>query len=125
MPTQSQHRTKARGNRDFLSEIDPSARSDWAVVVAFYTAVHLVEQVRAVGGEHSKNHKDRIDYLGIHHRAIAAQFYMLYSASRLSRYDSNADFYAQFANADIQAVVIDGWLAAVETYVAGLSPATP
>ena len=48
MPTQNQHRTKARGNRDFLREIDPAARADWAVTVAFYTAVHLVEEVRAI-----------------------------------------------------------------------------
>ena len=121
MPTQSQHRTKARGNRDFLREIDPAARADWAVTVAFYTAVHLVEGVRATIGQHSVNHRDRLSHVGSRHRAIASEFHELYYASLAARYEANSDFYAQFANADIQAIVIDGWLAAVENYVAGLS----
>lgn len=125
MPTQSQHRTKARGNRDFLREIDTAARADWAVVVAFYTAVHLVEGVRAMAGEHSLSHRERVDYVGSHHRPIASAFYELYFASRVARYDPNSAFYQQFANADIQTVVIDGWLALVEAYVDGLATPTP
>ena len=56
MAAQSQHEVKARNNRDFLREIDATVRADWAVVVAFYTAVHLVERLRAQAGEHSTNH---------------------------------------------------------------------
>ncbi len=47
MATQSLHQVKARNNRDFLSEIDATVRGDWAVVVAFDTADHLVERLRA------------------------------------------------------------------------------
>ena len=93
------------------------------MTVAFYTAVHLVEEVRAAVGEHSVNHRDRLSHVGSRLRAIASEFYELYYASLVARYEANGDFYAQFANADVQAVVIDGWLAAVEAYVDGL--ATP
>lgn len=125
MANLSQHRVKARGNREFLREINPLLRGDWAVVVAFYTAVHLVEQLRALAGGHSKSHQHRLEYLQADHRAIHGDFQRLYFASRLARYDSNSQFYQQFANADIQAVVIDGWLTAVETYVTGLTTLTP
>ena len=59
------------------------------------------------------------------HRAIHPDFQKLYNASRLARYDANALFYHQFANADIRSVVIDGWLAAIEGYVAGLTSPAP
>ncbi len=125
MATQSQHRVKARGNRAFLDEIDASARADWAVVVAFYTAVHLIEDVRAGGSRHSLNHRERLDFVRVHHRAIFVQFQHLYTRSLLARYDSNAAFYRRFANADIRSVVIDGWLAAIKGYVAGLTSPAP
>ena len=83
------------------------------------------QEVRAAVGAHSVNHRDRLSHVGSRHRAIASEFYELYYASLVARYEANGDFYAQFANADIQRVVIDGWLAAVETYVDALGALTP
>lgn len=51
MPNQDQHRKKAESNRKFLASISLDDHPDWVVVAAFYTAVHLVERLRALAGE--------------------------------------------------------------------------
>lgn len=125
MPTGSQHLTKAKSNRQFLASIDRNTAADWAVVVAFYTAVHRIEQLRyhddQANGPHSKSHDDRLYYIMQHHQYIYSAFANLYTLSRLARYDSNADFYAKLPNEDVDAKVIP-LLVKVEQYVDGILP---
>jgi len=45
MPSASEHQIKASHNRAFLNSITDPAFCDWMAVAAFYTAVHLVEQL--------------------------------------------------------------------------------
>ena len=117
MPSQSQHQTKAKSNRDFLSQIDRNARSDWAVVVAFYTAVHLVERLRSLDGQHSTNHQERLSFVQASHRNIHTEYHQLYNLSRIARYDSNSYFYSQISNEDVEKIVVGEWLTIIEKYV--------
>jgi hypothetical protein len=86
-------------------------------VVAFYTAVHLIERLRALDGSHSTDHQTRLIYVQSNHRPIHDDFKQLYNASLLARYDSNSDFFAKFANSDVKTVLIDQHLTAIEKYV--------
>lgn len=117
MPNSSQHQTKAKSNRSFLDTIDCDAHPDWAAVVAFYTAVHLVERLRALDGRHSVNHPDRLEYVQANHRAIHFEFHQLLNVSKLARYESNADFFAQLSSAEVREKVVGEWLSAIEQYV--------
>lgn len=123
MPTASQHKIKAEGNRRHLGTINVTDHADWAVVVAFYTAVHLVERVRAgdqglgTKSRHSGDHYDRLNYVQTHHRPIHDPFRQLWNLSKIARYEANARFYDQVSSDDVKARVIDGWLVAVERYV--------
>ena len=64
MPSASQHQSKAERNRKFLDSISIDDFPEWVVVAAFYTAVHLVERLRAEAGDgHSISHEDRLDYV--------------------------------------------------------------
>jgi hypothetical protein len=47
MPSADQHRNKANSNRKFLDGISLEDFPDWVVVAAFYTAVHLIEELLA------------------------------------------------------------------------------
>ena len=53
MPSADQHRHKAERNRKFLDSISREEFPEWVVVGAFYTAVHLVERLRAMAREPS------------------------------------------------------------------------
>src|SRR5947209_3538946 len=59
MPTLEEHRRKVGHNLRSLETIDTDEFCDWMAVVAFYTAVHLVEQLRAVVNQHSLDHAGR------------------------------------------------------------------
>jgi hypothetical protein len=117
MPNPSQHQNKARKNRQFLDSIDCDKHPDWAAVVAFYTAVHLVEQLRALDGQDSQNHQDRLQYVQTNHRSIHAEFHQLLNTSKLARYEANAVFHNQISNSEVKDVLIDTWLVAIEQYV--------
>lgn len=106
-----------RDNRTFLNSFSSEEYSCWAAVVAFYTAVHLVERLRALDGGHSTNHNDRRDYIIANHREIHDAYRQLDDAGWLARYGSNADFFKKVSNADVKGVLIDGYLVAIEDYV--------
>src|SRR5262245_1358951 len=96
MPNKDQHRRKAEANRRFLGTISLDDFPDWVVVAAFYTAVHLVEQVRAaIGDGDSVNHEDRLAYIQERHPGIHTAYHQLQNASMLARYQSNSAFFAQ------------------------------
>lgn len=120
MPKASEHKTKAEHNRRFLDGIAVEHFPDWATVVAFYTAVHLVERVRAASGDgHSQDHDGRLSYVANVHGEIHTAYHILQNASMLARYQSRGDFFSQFQAEDVQQRLIAEFLAAIESYVAG------
>lgn len=82
------HQNKAKRNKEFLALIDCRKYPDWAVTVAFYVGVHLVESLLAQyrGGYHSRGYKDRENTLRTCFPAIFAEFNPLYNQSRIARY---------------------------------------
>jgi hypothetical protein len=117
MPKASHHQGKATGNRAFLDSFDWNAHPDWAVVCAFYTAVHLIEHLRALDGQHSRDHQDRLQYVQTDHRDIHSEYHALLNASKLARYEANEIFFRQFSNDDVTDLIIGKWLKAIEDYV--------
>lgn len=127
MPNSKQHREKADHNRAFLATIDVSTFPDWASVVAFYAAVHLVERLRAKTNDHSINHEDRINFLhGRSYRStIFAAYHVLFNASLIARYETASSFATQFAASEVQTILIDKHLVAIESFVAAAFAPTP
>ena len=91
MNTIDEHLDKARHNLAFLNTVDVAqgAFADWAIVVLFYRALHLVSAVvHAKGQNHGKNHKERqrvVDSIFSH--AASESYERLYSRSRELRYE--------------------------------------
>ena len=85
MATEEAHLNKAKTNQAFLETI-PDEFSDWLGIVAFYTAVHLVEAMFARQGAPSHDHAHRNRRLKRQHPAIWRNFRPLYNASNLLRY---------------------------------------
>jgi hypothetical protein len=86
MPTADEHQRQADHDTRFLETIDQDEFVDWLAVVAFYIAVHLIEKLRALRGEHSVDHTDRNAFVIDHHQPIQAYFRDLYNLSRIARY---------------------------------------
>lgn len=118
MPNRSQHQNKAKSNRAFLATVS-SDHIPWAAVVAFCTAVHLIESLRASENDHSENHGDRNAYVQRSHREIHGAFRDLYNASRLARYHGNSEFHNAFPGSMVEDTVVGVWLVEVERYVEG------
>jgi len=89
---------------------------EWVVVAAFYTAVHLIEQLRAVAKDgDSTSHEDRLDYVQHHFPSeIHTAYHILQNVSMLARYQSMSDFYAQFQPEDVSREIITNRLAQIE-----------
>ena len=113
MPDQEAHRAKAKHNQGFIEEIGDEF-ADWLAIAAFYKAVHLVEILRAVRGEHSRGHHQRRNFLRTKHPKIWREFYPLYNFSIQARY------YCTKIDADkVRYELIDKRLAALERLVEG------
>jgi hypothetical protein len=126
MPKASHHQTKAENNRKFLSTISIDDYPDWVVVVAFYTAVHRVEQLRAATGDgHSISHEDRLAYVQHKHPTIHTAYQILQNASMLARYQSNPDFFNAFQPDAIKDRLVGQYLVQIEKYVEASVMNTP
>lgn len=119
MPSRSKHENKVQSNQRFLDAIAPTVETaaDWVAVVAFYTAVHLVETLRALDNEHSRDHFERLEYVQKNHRDIHHPFRSLFDVSKLARYEANAVFFRQFSPDRVRAEVLNEWLRSVREYV--------
>jgi hypothetical protein len=128
MPSADQHRIKAESNRRFLDTISLDDFPDWVVVAAFYTAVHLVERLRAAGHGDSTSHEDRLAYVQAELPTIHTADHVLLNASLLARYQSRGDFFAQFQCLDVRDRIVGQFLAAIEAHVTahfGSPPTAP
>jgi hypothetical protein len=123
MPTEVEHAEKYRANRAILDGPPPlsSVSAPWAAIVAFYAALHLIEQLAAREGIHHTRHTghaSRDRYLAFHpdHNVLAASFGALLSASLVARYESAAAFAAAFPGDAVQSRLIDQCLAEIESH---------
>ena len=122
MPSAAQHQAKADRNRVYLDSGLAAIHPDWAAVVAFYAAVHLVEKLAALersGPIHNASHSGRQRWLTAHrqHRRIFREYEELKRASELSRYGTINQFEQAYDSASVQSQLIDVHLAAIEAYV--------
>jgi hypothetical protein len=88
MPHRKAHIDQARSNALFLSTLDPrtTQHPDWAITIAFYTAVHLVDACLDGHSIHPNSHTERRDAVAMHLGLIRAHYVALYSESRRTRY---------------------------------------
>lgn len=121
MPNSKQHLEKATRNGDFLDTINVDKFHDWASVVGFYKAVHLVERLRTLAkkldDQHSTNHGGRMDYVQRVHRPIHTAYHELYNAAYIARYHTHHQFCNQFECKDVKTRLIDNYLDNIEKYV--------
>ncbi len=115
MPSASEHQIKANHNRAFLNSITDPAFCDWMAVAAFYTAVQLIEQLFALQGLHSQDHRSRNREVRIRLRPIHKHYRPLYNLSMVARYRESSKFQLT-ANA-VQSLTIGTHLVAIENYV--------
>lgn len=88
MATEAEHRQQAQHNQDCLNSIDVNKFPDWAVTVAFYKAVHLVEMLFAKKsiGHLSGRHTSRNNLLKNQYPSLWKDYRPLYAFSRVARY---------------------------------------
>lgn len=91
MATFSDHLIQAEHNKslaDKLIESKPIVFKDWAVVVAFYSAVHFIEGYRDKKlKQHSRDHLERRDYVVRNFaNSFTKSYIKLYELSRMLRY---------------------------------------
>jgi len=108
MNTVQDHLDKARRNRDFLNSLTVTdTNADWAIVVLFYRALHLVRAyIHYSGNSHGTNHSITINEVNnLFPQHLSMSYQRLYSRSRLYRYDdleAAAMDYAQLESNDFQ-----------------------
>lgn len=122
MPNSAEHRAKYELNRAFLDTGLATTQPEWAAVVAFYAAVHLIERLAAVevrGPVHHRTHGEREAYILRHrqHRILLRDYRKLQEASELSRYFTLHAFRSMYTAPTVQSQLVDAHLAAIEQYV--------
>lgn len=122
MPSSSEHRQKYESNRQLLDTgNNGSALSTldgcWAATVAFYAALHLVDRLAARQNMHPSNHTQRNAFVVRHHRSIWSAYNALLIASRIARYGTVNQFSTTYPGTDVQDILIDQRLVAIESYV--------
>jgi hypothetical protein len=124
MPSAAEHQAKVAHNKAFLQSITDPVFCDWMAVAAFYIAVHLVEQVFALTGQHSQDHRGRNKSVRKQLRPIHSHFRSLYNLSMVARYQESSKF--NLNAAAVQGTVVGTRLAAIESFVAlRLAPPVP
>src|SRR5436189_531183 len=110
MPAEAEHAEKYQQNRAMLD--GPPALSSvngpWAATVAFYAAIHLIEQLAAHEGIHHARHTgqaSRAGYLATHpvHGVLGSHLNALLSASLIARYESATAFATAYPGDTVQA----------------------
>jgi hypothetical protein len=100
MRTIAEHLQKARHNLAFLNTIDAAddTFADWAIVILFYRALHLVSAVmHSQGRDHGSSHAERQRQVAAMFPPRTAQSYQrLRSRSRIVRYEQVRSTAADF-----------------------------
>ena len=117
MATRFEHAVKVGENKLLLADLDVARWPQWATTLAFYTALHLLEQLLAESGLHPQDHTRRNEMLAQQHPIAYQTYSNLYAASRLARYESSQSFLRRFPVTRVQQVVTGSWLSVIEKYV--------
>ena len=119
MPPATEHLAKAAHNRRVLGSLDLSQATDWAAVVAFYTALHQIERLADLDGRHHEQHNYRAVYLREHadHSQIWNDYLRLATAASIARYQSLARFARFYPATYVRRTLIDAHLVTIERYV--------
>jgi hypothetical protein len=120
MPSSREHKEKADLNRATLSRLIANNEApEWMAVVAFYTAMHLVERLAACENIHHSKHPDRLAYLTRHkqHRSIHVEFQTIFDASLVARYGTANQFAKAYIGDAIVDTLVNKHLKTIETYV--------
>ena len=122
MPSSTEHRAKYEANRHHLdtghngqplSTLDGS----WAAIVAFYSALHLVDRLAARVNFHPGGHGDRVRFVISQHRPIFAAYNALQTASECARYGTLNQFDLAYPGTTVQDVLVNQRLVTIEAYV--------
>ncbi|MCS7264054.1 MAG: hypothetical protein NZ805_04395 [Armatimonadetes bacterium] len=89
MPSESTHLAQVRHNLVFLRSFyaPTTPYPDWAVTVAFYTALHAIEAALASQHMHSQSHVERRRYVRQMFPHLWRLYYRLDVFSRRTRYE--------------------------------------
>lgn len=92
MAAEESHLRKADHNLRFLNLFRTNdAFCDWAVVVAFYRALHIVEGLFATNDLHSDSHTSRNDALKRRFPDVWREYHPLYNQARYARYNTESN----------------------------------
>lgn len=125
MPSEKAHLEAVRRNVKVLRYLrnQPEICLEWIAIVAFYTAVHVVEAVFAKSDVHSSDHKTRLDRLKCDAkcRSLFHPFRQLKVASEIARYLGTGGvtpgayqcFSDYMSSEDVEKTLVKGHLAAI------------
>lgn len=106
MPERTEHLSKYTHNKEFLKcpAFEEINNTDWAIVVVFYSALHLIEAFFAGNDLHFREHKNRARWVSSDNRLkntdIPKYYHLLYNQSIRARYDC-----VQMKGSDLQAAI--------------------
>jgi len=92
MPKEIRHQTQWYSNHTILTDLKTQSRfPDWILTIAFYTALHRIEQFLARRNEHPRDHRERkavlTKYINIIGRDTVVDYLDMYNASLDARYE--------------------------------------
>jgi uncharacterized protein (UPF0332 family) len=114
VPSQVEHIQAARSNEDLADHLLSRSNMPWAVVAAFYSALHWVDSHLAKQDLHPRNHTERFRMVALHLEPIYHPYRTLSDRSREARYDL-----LEFAEEEVKDL-IQVELAEVKAYVQSL-----
>lgn len=93
MPEAEAHEKQYKHNKNLLqcNVLQSEENYDWAITIAFYSAMHLIEKFFAEKGIHNKSHEARNRFVAneatLKRKRIPIQYNLLYNQSIRSRYE--------------------------------------
>lgn len=93
MPETHEHLAQYKHNKKLLEsdELKKQSNADWAAVISFYSALHLLESFLSLKNIHCPDHIRRLQWLttdsDLRKMNIKKSFLFLYGQSRRARYD--------------------------------------
>lgn len=125
MPSSKVHLAAAEHNQELVRLLLPKSEfSDWLAVVAFYTALHLVEAVLFEDGiKHGGNHRNREQILKRKKRydQLYKHYIPLKEASVVARYLDRYDTFSKYMSpSEVQTELVDHSLKRIEQSANGL-----
>lgn len=117
MPSEEAHQAKANHNQAFLDTVEITRFPDWAGIVAFYKALHLVEMFFARSSIDSRRvHSRRNRILQQNYPELWRHYGPMYRFSLNARYR-----YTRYNPANVRRHIIEGALRGLERAISDAS----